>query len=613
MICVSPLRALCAAILLASTPLAARPEPAPSPSPIPQIAHVTTSDRSDEDLARTSRTTFVITKAQMLRYGYRTVADAIASLPSVNIERYGPGAFSQFGIRGSSSSQVLILVDGLPTAGSQINSLDLNEISTAGVERIELVEGGGSTLYGSGSVGGIVNIITAPLGDSIVDVRDGSNGERALLLQTPHVSFERTIANNAFGTPDGSTRQNADSQLTSAHLAFDGKIGSLAAQLTAGITDHHLGVPGSDTFFSPTSREADLSRNARLRLSHSGRMSLTTLDLGAGSLRVAFTCDPSDMNCFAPAQLLTDGRLQVSLRNVVASDRSRTILGFDLSRGFARVDDGFDPIEVHAYAQTAAYVQQDWLFAGGDRLYAGLRAERDGAQGGAFSPSLGAIVRMSPGLIVRANFATAFRAPTADDLYYPGFSNPKLVPERTRVADVTLTAPSLLDGTSLGWFSTAGTNLIVLDEKFVPQNVGHALIQGFTFETRTRPRNGIFARFNLTDLYRAQDLTTGTRLPSRGPVLQSNLELGYVGAPKASIESAAILLHTAGARASVDNTLPLFDQAVGFTRVDAFVRIRAGSGLLVTLRGFNLGNERYAEVAGYPLPGRSFALELSTR
>jgi vitamin B12 transporter len=611
MVYVSPLRALCAAVLLVSAPLTARSEP--SPSPLPQIAHVVTSDRSDEELVRTSRTTFVITQAQMLRYGYRTVADAIASLPGVSIERYGPGAFAQFGIRGSSSSQVLILIDGLPAAGSQINSLDLNGIPTIGVERIELVEGGGSTLYGSGSIGGIVNIITAPLGSSAADLRDGSFGERTLRVQTRNVSFERTIANNAFGTPDGSTRLNADSGLTAARIAFAGKIGSIAAQLTAGITDHHLGVPGSDAFLSPTSREADLSRNAHLRLTHTGSHALTTLDLGAGSLRVAFTCDPGDMTCFAPAQLLTDDRVQVSLRNVVASDRARTILGLDLSRGFARVDDGTDPIEVHAYAQSAAYVQQDWLFHGGDRLYAGLRGERDYPQGGAFSPSIGAIVRVSPGLTMRANFAAAFRAPTADDLYYPNFSNAKLVPERTRVADLTLTAPDLLDGTSIGWFSTVGTNLIVLDENFVPQNVGHALVQGLTFMTRTRPRNGIYASLNLTDLYRAQDLTTGARLPNRGPVLQSNLELGYTSAAETGIESAAILVHSAGARGVVDFSQPLFDQAGAFTRVDAFVRIHTGSGLLVTVRGFNLGNERYAEVAGYPLPGRSFAIELGTR
>ncbi len=94
--------------------------------------------------------------------------------------------------------------------------------------------------------------------------------------------------------------------------------------------------------------------------------------------------------------------------------------------------------------------------------------------------------------------------------------------------------------------------------------------------------------------------------------MQGTLELGYRGKTTSSFDSAGISAHNSGARGAVDYTAPLFDQPVGYTRVDAFARWRATPTLLVTLRGYNLGDERYAEIGGYAMPGRSFALELST-
>jgi len=208
----------------------------------------------------------------------------------------------------------------------------------------------------------------------------------------------------------------------------------------------------------------------------------------------------------------------------------------------------------------------------------------------------------------------AFRAPTAEDLYYPGFSTPTLVPERTRVADLSIEDRAILGGVSLGWFVTSGDNLIVFDPvSFTPQNIGRAVIAGFTFSAKTRPVHHGYAKLDLTDLYRAEDLDTLARIGGRGPVMQGTLELGYLGTATSPFESAAIDVRNAGDRGFVDHTAPLFDQPVAYTRVDAFVRWRAGARSLLTLRAYDLGDERYAEIGGYPMPGRSFALELSTR
>lgn len=627
-------RALCAAgILLFPCAVGAQalPSPSPTPSSLPEIAHVVTSDRSSETLSSSARTTYVVTRAQIARYGYQTVADAIATLPGVSLQRYGPGAAgSLLSIRGSSNAEVLVLIDGVPSGGSQIDDDDVTAMSTAGIERIEVVEGGGSTLYGSGSMGGIVNIITAPTHGTSVSASTGSFGTGDLRVQTPYLSFERAVGNDDYALPDGSSRTNADYGLWNVRGAYNAKLGDVEAQFRAGLTDRHFGVPGATTYvLSPTSRQDDTARNALATFSTVHAATTATLQLGATSQALAFTCDSLvDISCpnvyypapSAPpygspyATLLTESRVQASLRFDSEHANARTLYGFDLSRGTARVDDGMDPLEVHAFAQTAAYVQQNWSDDRGDSFYAGIRGERDGAQGGALSPSVGGIAKLSSVLSLRANVATAFRAPTVEDLYYPYYSNPNLVPERSRVGDVSIGDSGMLGGTSLTWFAMAANNLIdSYPPAYLPENVGRASIAGVTLSTRTVPLDGIYTKLAVTDLYRAQDLVTGTRLPDRGPVVQANLELGFVGNPQGAVESAAITVRNEGARGYVDPTQPPFDQPVAYSSIGAFVSIRAGRTALVTLRGFNLGNDRYAEVSGYPMPGRSFQLELSSK
>ena len=98
----------------------------------------------------------------MLLHGDDDVATAIAGVPGVFIQRDGgPGALATVSIRGQRGDGVLVLLDGRPIAGGEIGAVDIGSIPTNGVERIEVVEGAGSTLYGAGASGGVINIITS--------------------------------------------------------------------------------------------------------------------------------------------------------------------------------------------------------------------------------------------------------------------------------------------------------------------------------------------------------------------------------------------------------------------------------------------------------------------
>ncbi|HEX4013816.1 MAG TPA: TonB-dependent receptor [Candidatus Cybelea sp.] len=620
------------------------PSPSPSPGAVPEIAHVVTSDRGVESAQRTARTTYVVTSAQIAQEGARTVADAIASVPGVDIVRYGGfGAVASLGIRGSSSEQVLVLVDGLPTAGGQIDDVDLEQMPTSGIDRIEIVEGGGSTLYGSGSIGGIVNIITAPVpADVKATVATGSFGEQTYQVQTPYLSFQRTYATNDYSVQNAPDRQNAQAGLTGFAAHYAHPVGAVDLTLSGNIASSNVGTPGELDFFSPTSEQASINRNLQLEAQTHGRRSVASLQLGASSADLSYTCNtPVDSNCpnaFYPtpspgsssnppyAQMLYDRHLMASLRDVAGDARQRLVYGIDLLRGNARVDGGTgggspsaaDNAPVFdSYAQTAAYVQSQWFSAGGDQIYAGLRGERDGGLGGAYSPSIGGIVHLAGPLQLRLNAATAFRAPTAEELYYPGFSNPNLAPERTRVGDATFVDPSLWGGVSFGWFTTSGSNFIVSPPPYyIPENVGHASLQGLMLVASTPPLHGLVANLGVTNLYRAQDLDSQTRLPGRGPVFAVTTGLRYNALPSSRFDGFSIGVRTQGPQEAQDPYLsPAYAvyQPSTFTQVDAYAGYRLSPLLLVALRGYNLGNDRYALYAGFPMPGRSFSLELRTR
>lgn len=613
------LRAFCAAALLfiPARSLAQTPSPTPSPSAVPEIGHVVTSDRSDETLRNAARTTYIVSKSELIRRGCRTIADAIETLPGVNIFRYGStGALAGVALRGSTSSQVLVLIDGLPAGGAQTGTLDLNSISTSGVDRIEVVEGGGSTLYGAGSIGGIINIITKPLeGNAAIDLRTGSFGEQLIRIETAHLAYERETAANTFAYPGG-TRTDADSESTSLRANFAHDSTHLRSEFSAGITDHHLGVPGSiPATFSAASRQNSVDRNVRAAFTLHHARAQTILELGGATQQELFACsNPADPNCFTPlGSVNTDSHVQASFRNTVSYDRGKLVYGVDFSRGVARIDDGGGSGSGSAvilgapYAQSALFAQQTWDTSASTRVYGGLRAERDGNLGGILAPSAGLVTRLNPTLTLRANFATAFRAPTVEDLYYPVYSNPHLQAERERVADLRLSDAALLGGTSLTWFTSSTHNKIVTDANFIPHNVGHASISGVTAETRTKPFNHLVLRLSATDLYRAQDTDNNVRISGAGPVLSVTSELGYIGDARAPVESAGIMAINKAPQFYAFGTAP------EFTRIDAYLRLRVARNALLSLRASNLGNESIAEVPGYPQPGRALSLELSTR
>ncbi|HEY1428312.1 MAG TPA: TonB-dependent receptor, partial [Candidatus Tumulicola sp.] len=414
------------------------------------------------------------------------------------------------------------------------------------------------------------------------------------------------------------------------------------AELSLSTEDEVIGSPGSYPYLSTTSLQNEVDNIAGLTLRHNGRQSTTTLQLGGEQQQIAFDCNAvqEPLACDQPSQSLSvESRVSAYLRNAVDGGNNHLVYGADLSRGTVMANNGGAPapfltpppppaVTTAALAQAATYVQDKYDFSNSFQAYGGVRAERDGSLGGAVSPSLGFEVEPGRDTSFKINYATAFRAPNATELYYPAYGNPNLSPERSQVADATLSFNGSLGSASIGWFTNRTNDLIVFtlvgcvpgnyyDCVYLPENVAHSLRQGFTLDASTRVHPGIGASFNATDLYAAQDLETNARLPN-DPVMTVNLGLKFVPHPAGFFGGAEIWERVLGPRGAVDYTQPLFFQPTAYANLTAYVAFRVVPKFTLYLRGYNLGNERYSDAnaflgAGYPVPGRSFAIELRAR
>jgi vitamin B12 transporter len=634
--------------------------PAPSPSPtatatgnatgnLRVIGTVSTSDRRDEPISQSSRPTYVIDRAYIDAYGARTVNDALQSVPGLELYNYGGfGALVNYGARGSTSEQTLVLVDGQPVTSADTGGVYLQQLSTIGVDRIEVVESGSSTLYGTSASGGVINIITAVPRKEYFEISDGSFADRDVQVAAGDgivgVAYERHVVDNNYGYPaitynsqiayPAGTRENAYADQSSLRALLNAPLGAgFTIRARADDTTLSEGVPGGLSFLTPADTQGLGDETGDVSISHAGKNSTISLDLSGARQQLAF---------FDPSSLEDDtytGRAQASLKDTSTFGRADLVAGVDLSRESGVFSFPTTPIynstftSIVGYAppsatgaaqsQAAAYAQAGYDVATPLRVIAGLRAEHDAPQGSVLAPSFGGVLK-SGSLRLSGNIGESFRVPTLEDLYYPGFSNPNLLPEKAATSDATLAYDGANESLSIGYFSRSGSNFIVDNPlTFVPFNASIATTSGLQFTARSRSYNGVVFDASFTDEYTAIDRSTGARLPEVpiGSAIFGITKIAH-GAERLAYGLRWRIVGSDGDdQGSVPNTetvnglsaLPAVNNYNANDSIDAFLRYKLAPSAILSLRGFNLADEHNAPIYGYPAPGRRLYVELATQ
>ena len=116
-------------------------------------------------VSQITSTVTIIAEEELLARGDEFVADALRRVPSLAVNRSGPaGALTQIRLRGSEANQVLVFIDGMEASDPFSGSFGFSSAISAGITKIEVLRGEQSALWGTDAIGGVINILTEPMG-----------------------------------------------------------------------------------------------------------------------------------------------------------------------------------------------------------------------------------------------------------------------------------------------------------------------------------------------------------------------------------------------------------------------------------------------------------------
>lgn len=566
----------------------------------------------------------VLDRAELDGVAGDSVRDALRTVPGIDLRPRGAaGALAGLSLRGAKAEQVLILLDGHRLNDGQGGGFDLTNVPLAQIERIEILRGPASALYGTDAVGGVINLVTKRGGDGTVDTEvmvgsfktfglragGGRSGTRgSYRLDVDHFS---QAGDFEYETRTGVTRRQINNHFISSAAHGRGRYDLGAWGEFSGGANLYLGskgVPGREQFPTPDARQRDFRGTVdlghRLPLgAHSEWSSsvyLENRELDYEDKTGAFPTVANHRNAVFTAETL--GTIDVARRG-------RAVFGLDYRRdGLKSTNDG------RRHRVTGGVYGLYEFDLGPVTLVPSARLDGQSHQRPIFTPKMGLSARPTEALTIRANVGTAFRAPSFDDLYWPedafAKGNPNLRPERATEWDVSLEWRPREDlPLSLGYFNRAATDQIVWQPgaggKYLPQNVGRVRFQGLE-ASATVP---VFVRgLSFTAGYSYLKATTHSGTPAEinrqlvgQPYHHGSATLRYRHGRWATELSSTMVSRRYITSA---NTASLPSYAV----LDATVRWQTSdhSGLRLELR--NLLDTSYRTVEDNPLPGFEFRL-----
>ena len=339
----------------------------------------------------------------------------------------GPGQASSLFIRGTESDQNLVMIDGVPINSGSVGSAALQHIDPQLIERIEIYKGPRSTLWGSGAIGGVINIITRRGGKGVEWGASLEGGEentwRANARASYNDEYKRISASLSHERTDGFPPLE-NSRIDA---GYDNTSFTLAAGLDAGIHGFdasHWQTQGNveylDYFGSPLDQDF---LNSRSSLAWKARFR----DDWSSLLELSQVRDHIDQNQSSDS-VHTD-RTELKWQNdIEVLEQDRLLLGYKYSWESVEARGGFSPYDAE-YSIQEAWAQYD-LVRGTHQLIAGFRYLDHEDAGSKPTWSLNYGYAWSPTTQLFASVATAFRVPTANERY--GFGgNPDLEPEES--------------------------------------------------------------------------------------------------------------------------------------------------------------------------------------
>jgi vitamin B12 transporter len=420
---------------------------------------VVTATRIPQPIGEIGTTITVVEAPQIQEQKIDRVEDVLREVPGVQVTQSGsPGSVTDVSIRGATPTQTLVLVDGVEVNAGATGSFDMANLTTDNLDRVEVLRGAGGSLYGSQAIGGVINLLsqegegppTASLlsegGNRATSRQVGTaSGAEGNLGYSGAVSYFSTEGYRPVN--DNSDNLSLNGRLDY-HLGDDTVLRGFARYIASNVSLPNLNV-ASGSPLDPTAHQRNEFMLFKGEVEHHfGENVLVRAN--AYFVRQDLRATSTPYHGFAGSEEdrvpdETRGGLTEAVLTWPRLEGFRTLVGFDFKDRWVRSDGIFTfanstppPPLVTSISlfrarrqEYAGYLEQEGSFLGGHILVTGgFRVDGNSQFGKEVSPAWSVAIPITKiSTTLRGSYSEGFRAPSFDELFFPGFGNPDLKPE----------------------------------------------------------------------------------------------------------------------------------------------------------------------------------------
>lgn len=434
-----------------------------------------TAQAADASLASVT----VITRQDIEQLQAHSLPEILRGTAGLTISNNGgAGKATSVFLRGTNADHVLVLVDGIKIGSATLGTASFQDIPVAQIERIEIVRGPRASLYGSEAIGGVIQIFTRRSA--------GAPAQSASFTTGSYGTY-----NTALGLSRGGDQGWFNARLNQQNTGgFNAKRNVAGADLDKdGYHNSSLGLSGGYRFDNGVTADAQALRaNSKNQYDGNPNEAKGVQQVLGGSLRFSPAQDWNMTVRAGSSRDESNSYLNGVFKSSFNTQRDRLSWQNDFAvnaddiftAGMDYQNDRVDSTTLYARttrSNNALFGQYQGVF-GRSSVQASARRDNNQQFGGHTTTGLGYGYALSNDTRLTASYGTAFKAPTFNQLYYPGFGSATLRPELSRSVELGVAGRFASGKWSVNAYQTDITDLIGFDANFIPVNINTARLTG---------------------------------------------------------------------------------------------------------------------------------------